>query len=114
MKKGKNKEGEEIEERSIIEHTYNEAYDTSYQLGKAIYEKHLFHEEKERNMKLIGIYSKNSYEWYMTDWACINFGITTVPLYDTLGVANLTYCLKQTEITSLFVTAATLKTLLTL
>lgn len=65
-------------------------------------------------MKLIGIYSKNSYQWYITDWACIHFGITTVPLYDTLGVANLTYCLKQTELTTLFVSAATLKTLLTL
>ena len=50
----------------------------------------------------------------MTDWACISQGITSVPLYDTLGVANLTYCLKQTEMTTLFVTNDTIKVILKL
>lgn len=65
-------------------------------------------------MRLIGIYSKNRYEWFITDWACVLFGITTVPLYDTLGVENLSYCLHQTEMTSLFVSSSSLKTLLEL
>jgi long-chain acyl-CoA synthetase len=65
-------------------------------------------------MKLIGIYSKNRYEWFVSDWACVLFGITSVPLYDTLGVENLTYCLNQTEMTSLFVSSAALKIFLTL
>jgi len=47
-------------------------------------------------MDLIGIYSKNRYEWFVTDWACVTFGFTTVPLYDTLGIENLSYCLNQT------------------
>lgn len=50
----------------------------------------------------------------MSDWACIHFGLTVVPLYDTLGVENLSYCLNQSQLTTLFVTSATLKTLLTL
>jgi len=54
-------------------------------------------------MKFIGIYAKNRYEWFITDWACAFFGITSVPLYDTLGVQNLSFCLKQTEMTTLFV-----------
>lgn len=65
-------------------------------------------------MDFIGIYSKNRYEWFVTDWACVSQGITSVPLYDTLGVANLTYCLKQTEMTTLFVTSETIKVILKL
>jgi long-chain acyl-CoA synthetase len=65
-------------------------------------------------MKLVGIYSKNRYEWFVTDWACALTGITTVPLYDTLGVENISYCLNQTEITTLFVSAVTVNTLLAL
>lgn len=37
-----------------------------------------------------------------------------MPLYDTLGVENLSYCLNQTLITSIFVTNATVKTLVKL
>jgi long-chain acyl-CoA synthetase len=53
----------------------------------------LFFVEPERSMKIVGIFSKNRLEWFITDWACSLFGITTVPLYDTLGKENLTYCL---------------------
>lgn len=47
-----------------------------------------------------------------TDFACSLFGLTSVPLYDTLGLENLTYCLKQTEMTTLFLSEATLKILM--
>lgn len=36
-------------------------------------------------MKMIGIYSKNRFEWLITDWALIHYGLVSVPLYDTLG-----------------------------
>ena len=65
-------------------------------------------------MKLIGIYAKNRLEWFVTDWAFVLFGITSVPLYDTLGVENLSYCLKQTEMTTLFIAGDNAKTLLKL
>lgn len=65
-------------------------------------------------MKLIGIYSRNRFEWLVSDWACIMFGFTTVPLYDTLGIDNLSFCLNQTEITTTFATLATIKILLQL
>jgi long-chain acyl-CoA synthetase len=65
-------------------------------------------------MRLIGIYSRNRYEWFITDWACIQFGLTSVPLYDTLGVENLTYCLHQTKLTTVFATPETISILLKL
>jgi long-chain acyl-CoA synthetase len=65
-------------------------------------------------MRLMGIYAKNRYEWFIADWACLLFGIVSVPLYDTLGIENLSYCLNITKITSIFVSADTAKTLLKL
>lgn len=65
-------------------------------------------------MKLMGIYSKNRYEWILADQACLHFGIVMVPLYDTLGIENLSYCLNLTQVTSLFVSADTVKILLKL
>ena len=63
-------------------------------------------------MGFVGIYAKNRIEWLLTDFACTLFGLTSVPLYDTLGIENLNYCLNQTEMTTLFLTEATLKILL--
>jgi long-subunit acyl-CoA synthetase (AMP-forming) len=40
------------------------------------------------------------------------YGLTLVPLYETLGVDNLTYCLDHSGITTLFVTEQTIKTVL--
>lgn len=86
MAKEKNENGEEVEKRTVRTHTYNEVYDTAFNLGRFIYSRQLFFVEELHKMKLIGIYSKNRYEWFVTDWACILFGVTTVPLYETLGV----------------------------
>jgi long-subunit acyl-CoA synthetase (AMP-forming) len=44
-----------------------------------------FHESLH-NMKLVGIFSKNRYEWIVADLACVLYGMTIVPLYDTLGI----------------------------
>lgn len=107
-------DGQEVEKRSIRAHTYNEVYDNAYNLGRFLFGKQLFHAEELYGMKLAGIYSKNRYEWFITDWACILFGLTSVPLYDTLGVENLTFCLNQTLMTTIFVSNTTIKTLLKL
>ena len=39
-----------------------------------------------KRMKFVGIYSKNRTEWMLLDWGCMLYGLTSVPLYDTLGV----------------------------
>jgi long-subunit acyl-CoA synthetase (AMP-forming) len=75
-----------VEKRTVRPHTYNEVFETSYNLGRFIHSRQLFYVEELQKLKFIGIYSKNRYEWFLTDWACILFGITTIPLYETLGV----------------------------
>ena len=42
--------------------------------------------EKHHGMKLIGIFAKNRYEWMVVDVLCCLYGLTSVPLYDTLGI----------------------------
>ena len=44
-------------------------------------------------MQLLGIYYKNREEWYMLDLACVLYGFTLVPLYDTLGESSIPYIL---------------------
>lgn len=56
------------------------------QLGQTMVGKELPCTEPLHGMKLMGIYSKNRYEWFLADLACLHFGIVTVPLYDTLGI----------------------------
>jgi len=69
-------------------------------------------QENLHGMKLVGIFSKNRYEWIVADMACMLYGMTIVPLYDTLGIDNLTYCLEHSGIKTLFVTSGTIKTIL--
>lgn len=44
--------------------------------------------------------------------ACAIYRLTTIPLYDTLGDENITYVLKHTMMTSLFVNDLSLKALM--
>ena len=83
-------------------------------LGSFLVENQLYYEEPKNHMKFVGIFSKNRWEWIVADIACILYGLTIIPLYDTLGVDNLTYCLDHSEIKSCFVTSATISTLLKL
>lgn len=63
-------------------------------------------------MKLLGIFSKNRVEWGLTDMACLLFGITTIPLYDTLGDENITYVLNHCQLETVFVNDGSLKSLM--
>jgi long-chain acyl-CoA synthetase len=48
---------------------------------------------EEGALRFIGIFSKNREEWAITDFACMISGITSVPLYDTLGQEAIEYIL---------------------
>ncbi|KAF8563470.1 hypothetical protein P879_07920 [Paragonimus westermani] len=50
------------------------------------------HEEQH----FIGLYGRNSAEWFSTELACGSYGMIAVPLYDTLGQEALVHILKQT------------------
>ena len=84
-----------METRSIKKYTYAEIFQMAENLGSYLVENKLYYEEPKEKMKFIGIYSKNRWEWLVADIACILYGLTIIPLYDTLGVDNLTYCLEH-------------------
>ena len=107
------KEGEKTtDQREIVKFTYGQIFDMAEKVGSFLINNKMEFNEKEHNMKLVGIFSKNRYEWVVADLACVLYGLTIVPLYDTLGIDNLTYCLEHSGITTLFVTAGTIKTVL--
>ena len=48
-------------------------------------------EDEGRRLRMVGIYGKNSEEWVMVDLACLCSDVTSVTLYDTLGVESTEY-----------------------
>eukprot|EP01054_Gregarina_sp_Poly1_P003392 Gregarina_sp_Poly_1__3391@NODE_1980_length_2941_cov_243_565762_g378_i2_p1_GENE_NODE_1980_length_2941_cov_243_565762_g378_i2NODE_1980_length_2941_cov_243_565762_g378_i2_p1_ORF_typecomplete_len621_score80_37AMPbinding/PF00501_28/2e81AMPbinding_C/PF13193_6/0_0039Cas9_C/PF18525_1/0_095_NODE_1980_length_2941_cov_243_565762_g378_i22122074 len=65
-----------------------------------------------RKMKLLGIYAKNCVEWFLAEQACNAFGITLVPLYDTLGDESIDYILSETGMEAILVAFDCFSTLL--
>ena len=61
-------------------------FEMSNHLGSHILNKKLEYKEDIFGMKIVGIYAKNRYEWIAADIACTLYGLTLVPLYDTLGI----------------------------
>jgi long-chain acyl-CoA synthetase len=61
--------------------------------------KHLY---RTYNLRSIGIHSKNSEEWILIDLAVLAYGMTTVPIYDTLGEEAVQHMLQETQIETLF------------
>lgn len=65
------------------------------------------------SLKFVGIYAKNSMEYLISDIACAIYGITTVPIYDTLGEEATLFAFNQTKMTSCIVTANHVEKILT-
>lgn len=87
--------------------TYRECIDTAQAFGGALLEKNLVPTIKEyQNLELrfLGVYSKNRGEYLITDLAAMLYGITTVPIYDTLGPEALDFILDQTKMTIMVIT----------
>ena len=60
---------------------------------------------------MFGIFSKNRQEWTISDVAACLYGLTTIPIYDTLGDENITYVFEHTQLTTCFVHVGALKAL---
>jgi len=60
------------------------------------------------NLKLLGLYMKNSMEWVLAEHAIYALGGATVPLYDTLGPDTVQFILNQTGMTTLLCTRSEL------
>eukprot|EP00842_Homolaphlyctis_polyrhiza_P003866 jgi/Hompol1/4480/HPOL_003675-RA len=49
----------------------------------------------------VGIFLKNCVEWLVTDYACISYGLVTVPIHETFDADSLAYILNHTELSVL-------------
>jgi long-chain acyl-CoA synthetase len=88
--------------------TYQEVEKRARALGAAILAKDLSpvkSQFRKYNLRFAAIYGKNMLEWILTDIACNLYGITTVPVYDTLGDEAVEFMFKETELTTLFLSA---------
>uniref|UniRef100_A0A646QEB8 Long-chain-fatty-acid--CoA ligase n=1 Tax=Hemiscolopendra marginata TaxID=943146 RepID=A0A646QEB8_9MYRI len=74
--------------------TYNEVITTYRNFGSGLIAKGL----KPQPSTFIGIYSQNSKEWIITEYACYNYSMVIIPLYDTLGPEACSFIINQANI----------------
>jgi long-chain acyl-CoA synthetase len=92
--------------------TWEQVHSQIKSLGTAIEKLGLAPEKaqyKDFKCRFIGIQSKNSIEWLLTDIANICYGYTTMPLYDTLGEEAVQHMFEETEMETLFLSREQLK-----
>mgnify|MGYP000872322690 CR=1 FL=1 len=85
--------------------TYGEVLDNSHALGRGIEALKLaptIKEYKNMAMKFVGVYSKNREEYTTLFVTCALFGLTMIPIYDTLGPDSVSFVFQQTNLTTLF------------
>lgn len=88
--------------------TYGQCHEISTHLGQGLIALHLVEKLREYlnyEMQFVAVYAKNRREWVLLDQACALFGITIVPIYDTLGAEAVRFIYQQTNVTTLFCTA---------
>jgi len=84
--------------------TYNETFEISKKVGSAIFNLDLapIYQEQGVDYRFVALYAKNREEWIQVDIACSLYGITSLPLYDTLGEEALKFVFDQTEVQTVF------------
>ncbi|PFH32839.1 putative long-chain fatty acid CoA ligase [Besnoitia besnoiti] len=87
--------------------TYREVEQLALQVGSgllsipdAVSKLHFDDEIFQKDLRFLAFYSKNREEWVICEEACNAYGITIVPLYDTLGPESTAYILSQTRLQS--------------
>ena len=83
--------------------TYKECWAKSRAIGAAMRNLDLAPlSEDEEPMRMVGLFTKNRYEWVIVEQACNAYSGVVVPLYDTLGESAVSYVLNQTGLTTVF------------
>ena len=79
--------GTRVSDGDYVWKTMLEVKDLSKSLANYLHKNDMCPEvtSEEGTLRFVGIFSKNREEWVVTDFACMISGITSVPLYDTLG-----------------------------
>ena len=57
-------------------------------------------------MRFTGIWSKNREEWNVTEFASMYVNSTIIRFYDSMGDSAVEFILNQTELTTIFCSAA--------
>ncbi len=97
--------------------TYREAYYDVRKLAAGMILNDLLPEISTENhgvFKFLGLYSRNRYEWIITDLAGHLNSATAVTFYDTLGEATIEYILNQTQLTTIATESKSLNKLIAL
>jgi len=93
-------------------------YEEAQRLGSGVINRKLFYhanrEFRNYDIKFTGVMCKNKIEWLMLDIANILFGMTMVPIAETLDVVALEAILHLVGCSSLFVSITATKNLLAL
>lgn len=85
--------------------TYNQVLEIATNLGSGLVNLGLTPPTGEHNGKklnFIGVYSKNREEWCFVDWSAILYGLTVLPIYDTLGPEAVKFLFDQTDVITVF------------
>lgn len=64
---------------------------------------------KNYRIRFVGIHGKNSVDWILLDIANLCYGLTSMPLYDTLGEEAVDHMLVETEVSTIFMTPEHIK-----
>jgi long-chain acyl-CoA synthetase len=72
----------------------------------------LSHDIGTKRGDIIGVFSKNRYEWSVVEHSCNRMTYTLVPLYDTLGPTAVPFIMNHTEMEVVFCAKAQFKTLM--
>lgn len=80
--------------------TYSQVEELCKAFGSGLINLKLLEEKAQYQnykLKFLSIYSQNSREWIIVDTACCLYGITTIPIYDTLGEEATDHTFNETE-----------------
>ncbi|KAE9550027.1 hypothetical protein FO519_006755 [Halicephalobus sp. NKZ332] len=80
--------------------TFAEVFKKSREVGSALLN---VLGQKPGNKTNVGIYARNSPEWFITCLGNARYSMVTVPLYDTLGAEAAAYIVQQADIEVIFV-----------
>jgi len=87
--------------------TYKTIYDNARKIGSAVLNLGLApvtQAEGYPACRFVAIFAKNSEAWVTTDAACSLYGVTSIPIFHSLGLDSLPYIFQQTEVETMFTT----------
>jgi long-chain acyl-CoA synthetase len=108
------KDGKDVSEAGPFKWmTYKEAAAKMDAVGAAIKHLGLAPADTRGGLRgMIGLYSKNRWEWVIAEHGAFTQNFATVPLYDTLGAEAVAFIVEQTRMTTVFCSAAEVPKLL--